>query len=253
MNQQDLGLFRKTLITIMSVAFTGVLLVYTGIANLNLLTTTYPDPQFVMFGMVALEGGVLYWTGYYLLHRHGVHKAIAVSMAVVDFVFSMVGFFLDINLHTGNVVRTALPPVVIVMAIDVAINVGFGILVHFMSHGGHPTVQPMPQPLTRYAAYPHDSSVDEERRTTALKEGATATPFDESQSQLPQYVPMILAQSARVGKRSNRSTPPLLSRLGTAMRVLNGSVVAQVQAASPPVQESEQEAEAEVEQEPTTA
>lgn len=241
MTQHDLGLFRKTLITIMSVAFTGVLLVYTGIANLNLLTTTYPDPQFVMFGMVALEGGVLYWTGYYLLHKHGVHKGIAVSMAVVDFIFSMVGFFLDINLHAHNIVQNTLPPVVIVMAIDVALNVGMGILVHFMGHG-QPTVQPMPQPPTRYAAYPHDS-VSEERRTAQLNGGESAVPFEDSQ---PQYVPVMLAQSARP---SNRSTPPLLSRLGTAMRVLSGSVVAQVQVANPPVQESEPE----VEQEPTTA
>lgn len=240
------SVMRTTIIVILSIVFTGALLVYTGIANLDLLTTVYPDPQFVGFGMLALEGGVLYWTGYYLLHWHGAHRGIAVCMAGLDFLFSMVGFFLDVNLHAGNAVHTSLPPVIVVLSIDIAINVGMGILVHFLAHGRAATpVQPLPQPPTRYAAYPHDS-VSEERRTAQLNGGETAVPFEDSQ---PQYVPVMLAQSARMGKRSNRSTPPLLSRLGTAMRVLSGSVVAQVQAANPPVQESEPE----VEQEPTTA
>ncbi len=68
---------RKTVIVILSILFTGALLLYTAQANLDLLTQVSPNPQFVGFAMVALEGGVLYWTGYYLLHWHGIHKGIA--------------------------------------------------------------------------------------------------------------------------------------------------------------------------------
>ncbi len=84
---------RKTVIVILSILFTGALLLYTAQANLDLLTQVSPNPQFVGFAMVALEGGVLYWTGYYLLHWHGIHKGIAMVMIFICFLFSMVGFF----------------------------------------------------------------------------------------------------------------------------------------------------------------
>lgn len=138
---------RKPLIVIMSIIFTGALLVYTGQANLNLLEQIYINPQYVAFGMLALEGGVLYWLGYYLLHWDANHKALALTMTVIDFILSMVGFFLDLNLHTGDQVKTALPPVLVVMSIDVMLNVGVGLLIHFLSHGSEPAVQtPPPRP-----------------------------------------------------------------------------------------------------------
>lgn len=141
---------RKPLIVIMSILFTGALLVYTAQANLNLLQQVYVNPQYVAFGMLALEGGVIYWLGYYLLHWDNNHKAIALVMSGLDFLLSMIGFFMDLNLHTGDEVHTALPPVLIVMSIDVALNVGVGLLVHFLPHGAEqqkPTYQPPnPQP-----------------------------------------------------------------------------------------------------------
>lgn len=141
---------RKPLIVIMSIIFTGALLVYTGQANLNLLEQIYINPQYVAFGMLTLEGGVLYWLGYYLLHWDANHKALALTMTVIDFILSMVGFFLDLNLHTGDQVKTALPPVLVVMSIDVMLNVGVGLLIHFLSHGTAPEV-PVPPPRERIA------------------------------------------------------------------------------------------------------
>lgn len=131
---QQQSSMRKPLIVLISIVFTGALLFYTANANLNLLQQLYPDPQYVAFGMIALEGGVIYWLGYYLLHWDNNHKAIALVMTVIDFAISMLGFFMDLNLHSGNAIKTALPPALIVMTFDIILNVGVGLLVHFMNH-----------------------------------------------------------------------------------------------------------------------
>ena len=135
---------RKPLIVIMSIIFTGALLIYTAQANLNLLQQVYVNPQYVIFGMLALEGGVLYWLGYYLLHWNANHKAIALTMVVIDFILSMIGFFMDLNLRTGDQIKTALPPILIVMTFDVIINVGVGLLIHFLAHGSESAIQSPP-------------------------------------------------------------------------------------------------------------
>ncbi len=134
MNPVEASRMRKALIVIISIAFTGALLIYTAQANLDLLQKIYVNPQYVIFGMLALEGGVVYWLGYYLLHWNGTHKAIALVMAVIDFILSMIGFFMDGNVNTGSQIHTALPPVLIVMSFDVMLNVGMGLLVHFLNH-----------------------------------------------------------------------------------------------------------------------
>jgi hypothetical protein len=128
---------RKTLIVIMSVLFTGALLLYTAQANLDLLTRVSPNPQFVAFAMVALEGGVIYWTGYYLLHYNGVHKGIALFMIFADFVFSMVGFFVDTNMVAvskglGTSLASWFPHVILFVALDVVVNVFMGVMVHLI-------------------------------------------------------------------------------------------------------------------------
>jgi hypothetical protein len=141
MQRQGTG-FQKTIIVLVSLIFTGGLLVYTGNANLDLLSRVYPNPNFVGFGMLSLEGGVIYWTGYYLLHWAGNHKGVAVVMVVLDFLLSMVGFFMDINLGAGGAVKTDLfPPTIIVLSADIAVNVGMGILVHFLPTGESPEQQ----------------------------------------------------------------------------------------------------------------
>ena len=128
---------RKTVIVILSILFTGALLLYTAQANLDLLTQVSPNPQFVGFAMVALEGGVLYWTGYYLLHWHGIHKGIAMVMIFICFLFSMVGFFVDSNLvamrHSlGTSLAEWFPHVILLVGADICLNVGMGIIVHLI-------------------------------------------------------------------------------------------------------------------------
>ena len=125
------------MIVILSILFTGALLLYTAQANLDLLTQVSPNPQFVGFAMVALEGGVIYWTGYYLLHWHGVHKGIAIVMIFIDFLFSMVGFFVDSDLvamrhNLGTSLASWFPSVILVVGADICLNVCVGIIVHLI-------------------------------------------------------------------------------------------------------------------------
>ena len=124
---------RKTIFILISLAFTGGLLLYTAQANLDLLTQTYPNPKFVIFGMLALEGGVLYWTGAYLLHWTGTHKGIAVVMIAVDAIFSLTGFFIEMsNYNASHSYLGQIPSVVVIVAGDVALNVGMGIIIHLL-------------------------------------------------------------------------------------------------------------------------
>lgn len=106
---------------------------YTGWANLDLLTQVYPNPRFVLFGMLALEGGVVYWIGAYLLNTTGTHKGIAVVMVGIDICFSLVGFFIEIsNFNAQHQFINQLPAVPIIIAVDVALNVGVGWIVHLL-------------------------------------------------------------------------------------------------------------------------
>ncbi len=127
---------RKTIFIFISLLFTGGLLLYTAQANLDLLIRIYPNPRFVIFGMLALEGGVIYWLGAYLLHWTGQHKGIALCMVGIDALFSLIGFFIDISLDSGSkVFLQQLPPVVILIGLDAAFNVGMGIVIHLLPDG----------------------------------------------------------------------------------------------------------------------
>ena len=124
---------RKTIFILISLAFTGALLLYTAQANLDLLNQVYPNPKFVIFGMLALEGGVIYWTGAYLLHWTGHHKGIAVVMIAVDAFFSLTGFFIEMsNYNASHIYLGQIPSVVVIVAGDVALNVGMGIIIHLL-------------------------------------------------------------------------------------------------------------------------
>jgi len=124
---------RKTVFVFVSLLFTGGLLVYTGMANLDLLTRVSPNPRFVGFGMLCLEGGVIYWTAAYLLHWNGTHKGISLVMIGIDALFSLTGFFIEIsNTNASNTFIGQLPPVVVILAIDVAFNVAIGMIVHLL-------------------------------------------------------------------------------------------------------------------------
>jgi hypothetical protein len=201
MQRQGTG-FQKTIIVLVSLIFTGGLLVYTGNANLDLLSRVYPNPNFVGFGMLSLEGGVIYWAGYYLLHWAGNHKGVAVVMVVLDFLLSMVGFFMDINLGAGGAVKTDLfPPTIIVLSADIAVNVGMGILVHFLPTGESPEQQ----------QYTQIRVVDEDRgdkipsplaETPTLLVGAATRQVQKlnqklKQSGQPKIQPISLAQTGQ--------------------------------------------------------
>ncbi len=128
---------RKTVIVILSILFTGALLLYTAQANLDLLSQVSPNPQFVGFAMIELEGGVIYWIAYYLLHWNGIHKGIAICMIFVDFLFSVTGFFVDTNEvaskhNMGTSLADWFPRVILFVAADIVVNVGVGIIIHLL-------------------------------------------------------------------------------------------------------------------------
>jgi hypothetical protein len=124
---------RKVIFIFVSLLFTGGLLVYTGLANLDLLTRVSPNPRFVGFGMLCLEGGVMYWTAAYLLHWCNTHKGIALVMIAIDALFSLTGFFIELsNTNASSTFINQLPPVVIILSIDVAFNVAVGMIVHLL-------------------------------------------------------------------------------------------------------------------------
>lgn len=142
MHPSQMSGFRKTVIAALTILFAGALLVFTAQANIDLLTTVYPDQRFVMFGLLALEGGVVYWTGYYLLHASGVHKGLAVIALAIDALLSGIGFFYEMEQVTKSVGTVQLPPVIVVVAGAVLFNVAMSILSHLIPAG--PYVAPRP-------------------------------------------------------------------------------------------------------------
>lgn len=82
-------------------AFSFALLVFTGIANLALLTGIYPDPQYVGFGMLAFEGGILVWTIVYFITENSGHRGICVVGIGVDTLISFTGFMYEMSKTTG--------------------------------------------------------------------------------------------------------------------------------------------------------
>ncbi len=151
---------RKTIIAFISILFTGALLLYTVQANLDLLVKVSPNPQFVGFALLTVEGGVLYWLAYYLVHWNGVHKGIAVCMIFVDFLFAMTGFFVDENSVAvehglGTNLSVWFPHVILIVTLDITIIVFMGILIHLLPGKSTTTIGDELSPLvlkTRQAA-----------------------------------------------------------------------------------------------------
>lgn len=142
MHPSQMGPFRKTLLVIMTLGFTGALLIFTGQANLDLLKSVYPNPQFYMFGLLCLEGGILYWMGYYLLHLSGVHKAIALAALTIDAMFSGVGFFYEMESVTKSLGTVSLPPIIVIIGACVCFNVAMSIISHLIPASSKPIEQP---------------------------------------------------------------------------------------------------------------
>lgn len=136
MHPSQMSIFRKGIITLLTLTFAGALLVFTAQANLTLLQSVYPDPKFYMFGLLALEGGVIYWTGFYLLHPGGGHKAISLFSLAVDAIISGIGFFYEMERMTDSVGTVQLPPVVVIVGFAVVFNVGMSIISHLLPTSG---------------------------------------------------------------------------------------------------------------------
>jgi hypothetical protein len=172
MHPSQMSGFRKTIIAAITIMFAGALLVFTAQANIDLLTSVYPDPRFVMFGLLALEGGVVYWTGYYLLHASGVHKGLAVIALAIDALLSGIGFFYEMENVTNSVGTIKLPPVIIVVAAAVLFNVAMSIISHLIPSGSY--VGPRPKDDGYYVKEHQPARL--EQRSTASHEQASHEP-----------------------------------------------------------------------------
>jgi hypothetical protein len=146
MHPSQMSGFRKTILALITVSFAGALLVFTANANLDLLKAIYPNPQFYMFGLLALEGGTVYWTGYYLLHLSGIHKALAVFSLAVDAVLSGTGFFYEMERTTNAVGTVSLPPVITIVGFAVVFNVAMAIISHLIPSGAYVGPRPKEEP-----------------------------------------------------------------------------------------------------------
>ena len=148
MHPSQAGLFRKAIAVLVSAAFTGALMVYTGMANLDLLRATYPNPGFYMFGLLCLEGGIVYWEAQFFIHLSGIHKAMAAFMMVVDLLISCTGFVYETESVTHSMGTIQLPPVVAIVAFAVVVNVGMALNSHLIpAWGGSPTTVAGPAPV----------------------------------------------------------------------------------------------------------
>lgn len=110
------------------------LLLFTAIANLNLLMSVYPDPQFVGFGLLALEGGTLGWTIVYFLTSPQAHKGLCVVGIVVDTLISFVGFMYEMAAKTHTTFPFQ-PPVIYVVGIAVVFNISLGLCYKLIPSG----------------------------------------------------------------------------------------------------------------------
>lgn len=172
MHPSQMSGFRKTVIAALTIMFAGALLVFTAQANIDLLTTVYPDQRFVMFGLLALEGGVVYWTGYYLLHASGIHKGLAVIALSIDALLSGIGFFYEMEQVTKSVGTVQLPPIIVVVAGAVLFNVAMSIISHLIPAG--PYVAPRPHDDGPYVREYQPAQL--EQRSTVAEEPAEKRP-----------------------------------------------------------------------------
>ena len=142
-------------------------MVYTGLANLDLLTQVYPNPRFVFFGMLTLEGGVIYWVGAFLLNNNGVHKGISVIMIGIDAIFSLIGFFIDISNHNASqAFLSQLPSIPILLAIDVAFNVAVGWIIHLIPDTQKADLRPLVDTARNVVSHFQRNGAQERETTT---------------------------------------------------------------------------------------
>ena len=165
MHPSQMSAFRKVIIGFILIGFTGALLVYTAMANLELLKSVYPDPQFYMFGLLSLEGGVAVWLGLFMLFLDGTRKGLCLIALVIDVLISGTGFFYEMEMKTHAVGTVSLPPVIIIIAFSVLFNGGMGILCKLLQ----PAIYPAPPPArVKESSYQEGYTGQPERDTDAL-------------------------------------------------------------------------------------
>lgn len=103
------------------------LLIYTAIGNLALLQRVYPDPQFVGFGLLALDGGIVVWTVLsFLTRKDSSHFGICLVGLGVDTLLSFTSFMYELAFKTGSSLPVSVP-VIYVIGFSVIFNVGAGL------------------------------------------------------------------------------------------------------------------------------
>ena len=120
--------------SLISYLFGGSIFLYTANANLTLLSQTYPEPQFIGFGLFALEGGIVAWFLLYKLSSSGTHKGLALFNVVVCSLFSLVGFLVETLHVTGQIGPVGVPPVAYVVVGAVAWNAIMSIVYKLKPH-----------------------------------------------------------------------------------------------------------------------
>lgn len=123
MQQQQVGPGRVVGMFVIG-AFCLGLLIYTAMGNLALLTHVYPDPQFVGFGLLSLDGGVVAWTILaFLTRKDTAHFGIVLLGLAVDSLLSCTGFMYELSARTGEGLPVQLP-VIYVIGFAVVFNIG---------------------------------------------------------------------------------------------------------------------------------
>jgi hypothetical protein len=131
---------KKSIGSILVTALGLLLLVYSGARSMDFIALTLPPGQQILavFGLFALDGGIIFWLLNFLGGARGQQRAIALIMIVIDFIGAVTMFTLDTLYNTGQagLVETMKPgdiqAAVIGLSVIIALNVGGTILHHLL-------------------------------------------------------------------------------------------------------------------------
>lgn len=194
------------------------LLIFTAIANLALLTRIYPDPQFVGFGLLALEGGTVVWTVIsFLTNKRSPHFGICLVGLGVDTLLSFTGFMYEMAGKTG----TSLPinmPVIYVVGFAVVFNIAAGLCyklvprqpgIQFPQYYPQPLYEPQRfQQMGNYFPQP-GIQFPQQQQLPAPQGGVSVDPLAEPEPEpvrtrkpkkpMPKFEPVTMGQTASMG------------------------------------------------------
>jgi hypothetical protein len=117
-----------------------LLLVYSAARSLDFIQMTLPADKAILayFGLMALDGGLVFWLLNFLNGSRGWQRVIALIMIFVDFFGAVLMFTLDTILNTGQAGLTAvldqntIQAAVIALSAVIASNVGATVMHHIM-------------------------------------------------------------------------------------------------------------------------